>query len=76
VTHTFPEPHPWPHSPHPVEVRRANDGRVALRFALRDSDYKPFDAWLVFSAPNGFLQVDHLSADNAPDDSWTHLEMP
>lgn len=71
---SFPEPHPWPHSPNPTEIRCGGDGRIALRFVLRGKDFAPTDGWVVLSAPNGLLQIEHLTDQDTAD--WTVLETP
>lgn len=71
---SFPEPHPWPHSPNPTGIRRDKYGRIALKFAWRGKDYVPTDGWVVLSAPNGLLEIEHLSNDDVAD--WTTVEMP
>lgn len=72
--HTFPQPHPWPHSPNPTEIRRSEEGRVAFRFAWRGKDFTPVDGWVVLSAPNGLMQIEHLTDEDVAD--WKVIEQP
>lgn len=66
---TFPPP--WTHSPNPTEVRRADDGRIALHITVSNRDWTPENRWVLLDTPNGQLQLTCLSDDEVAD--WTPL---